>query len=382
VPHGVRHRILAALLIAPLASLILVAFVAPLALLLWRAIDNTELSDALPQSARLLREWDGRALPPAATQRLVAHELAGAAGGDAFGRLTRRANFELSGMRALLLRTARAGGADPVTIDDRWTTPEPWLVLRHLAAPATPSYLLRAIDFSRTPDGTIAVAEEPVFLNILARTLEISALVAALCVGLGWPLAFFIARLPPARARVWLALAMIPFWTSVLVRTAAWLVLLAREGPVNGLLLTLGVVQAPVQLVFTRLAVVVAMVHMMLPFAILAIHAALARTDPWLSRAAASLGARPLRRVWSVHLPASLPGIAAGFVTVFVVSAGFYVTPALIGGPSDQMMAGQISFFVNQTVNFGMAASLAVLLLALVFVSLAALRRLAPEVAR
>jgi putative spermidine/putrescine transport system permease protein len=375
-------RPLAAALVAPLACLIGLAFVAPLVLLLWRAIDNADMAAALPQSAALLREWDGRALPPPAVQRVVADELAAAAGGDAFGRFTRRANFERTGMRTLLLRTARGGGAGLAAIDERWGTPEPWLVLRHLAAPATPSYLLRAIDLSRAPDGTVVRADEPVFLTILLRTLQVSALVAALCVLLGWPLAFHIARLPPARARLWLALAMIPFWTSVLVRTAAWLVLLAREGPVNALLLALGLVEAPVQLVFTRLAVVVAMVHMMLPFAILAIHAALARSDPWLSRAAASLGAGPLRRVWSVHLPASLPGIAAGFVTVFVVSAGFYVTPALIGGPADQMMAGQISFFVNQTVNFGMAAALAVLLLALVFVSLAALRRLAPSVAR
>jgi putative spermidine/putrescine transport system permease protein len=373
-----RHRGLAAALVAPLAALVLLAFIAPLALLLWRAIDNAELAEALPQSASLLREWDGAGLPPAAVQRVFVQELAGAAGGDSFGRLTRRANFELSGMRTLLLRTARAGAlADP-----QWQAEEPWLVLRQLSRPLTGSYLLRALDLSSTPDGGVARAEEPVFLNILLRTMGISALVAGLCVALGWPLAFFIARLPPGRARLWLALAMIPFWTSVLVRTAAWFVLLARDGPANAALLALGFVDAPVQLIFTRFAVVVAMVHMMLPFAILAIHASLSRSDPWLSRAAASLGAAPLRRVWSVHLPASLPGVAAGFVTVFVVSAGFYVTPALLGGPSDQMMASAISFFVNQTVNFGMAAALALLLLLLVGVSLALLRRLAPQVVR
>jgi putative spermidine/putrescine transport system permease protein len=377
-----RHRALAAALVAPLAALVMLAFVVPLALLLWRAIENAELSDALPQSARLLREWDGRDLPPAATQRLFAHEISGATGGDAFGRLTRRANFELSGMRTLLLRTARSADQPLAGIDPRWATPDPWLVLRHLSHLATPSFLLRAVDLARAPDGTIAPAEEPVFLNILGRTLGISALVAALCVLLGWPLAFFIARLPPARARFWLALAMIPFWTSVLVRTAAWFVLLAREGPVNAALVALHLVEAPVQLIFTRFAVVVAMVHMMLPFAILAIHASLSRSDPWLSRAAASLGAAPMRRVWSVHLPASLPGIAAGFVTVFVVSAGFYVTPALVGGPSDQMMASAISFFVNQAVNFGMAAALAVLLLLLVAASLVLLRRAAPQLVR
>lgn len=368
-------------LVAPLAALILLGFAAPLGLLLWRAVDNSELVEALPRTATLLRQWDGQGLPPAATRRVFAGEIAGATGGDSFGRLTRRANFELSGMRALLLRTARSNGEDPLRADPRWATPEPWRVLRNLARPLTASFLLHALDLAETPDGRLVRADEPVFLSILLRTLGVSALVGMLCVALGWPLAFRIARLPPARARAWLALAMIPFWTSVLVRTAAWMVLLAREGPINAALVALGIVEAPVQLVFTRIAVVLAMVHMLLPFAILTIHAALSRSDPWLARAAASLGARPLRRLWSVHLPASLPGIAAGFVTVFVVSAGLYVTPALIGGPGDQMVASFISFFVNQAVNFGMAAALAVLLLALVFLGLVVLHRIVPRAA-
>ena len=119
-----RHRGLAAALVAPLAALVLLAFIAPLALLLWRAIDNAELAEALPQSASLLREWDGAGLPPAAVQRVFVQELAGAAGGDSFGRLTRRANFELSGMRTLLLRTARAADAPLAETDPRWATAE------------------------------------------------------------------------------------------------------------------------------------------------------------------------------------------------------------------------------------------------------------------
>lgn len=379
-----RHRGLAAALVAPLVALIGLVFVAPLGLLLWRAVENAEMAAALPESTAAFRAWDGAGLPPETLREAFARELAASAGNEDFGRFTRRANFELTGMRTLLLRTARAGGRDPVEVDPRWTEPAPWQVLRHLAQPATHSYLLRAVDLARTPSGAIVAADagEGVFLPMLLRTLGISALVAALCVVLGWPLAFHIARLPPARARLWLAFAMVPFWTSVLVRTAAWLVLLAREGPVNAALVALGIVPAPVQLVFTRLAVVLAMVHMMLPFAVLAIHAALSRADPSLSRAAASLGAGPWRRLSSVHWPASLPGVAAGFITVFVVSAGFYVTPALVGGPGDQMVASFISFFVNQTVNFGMAAALALLLLVLVAASLALLRRLSPAGAR
>lgn len=347
----------------------------PIALLLWRAVDNAELRDAMPQTAAALRAWDGQGAAPDHVRGIMLVELPFAAGSDAFGRLTRRANFERTGMRGQLLRVARTQ-----TFDETWDAPEPWQVLRHLAAPATPSYLLRAVDLSRAPDGAITLAEpdERVFRKLFARTLGTAALVAAISVLLAWPLAFHISRLKPRAAETWLALAMIPFWTSVLVRTAAWFVLLQREGPINAAMLALGIIDAPVQLIFTRLAVVLAMAQMMLPFALLPIHAVLKRADPALGRAAASLGAGAFRRLVFVHIPLSLPGVAAGFVTVFTVSAGFYVTPALVGGPGDQMLASFISFFVNQTVNFGMAAALAALLLGLVFLCLLLLRRAAP----
>ena len=369
------RRALPTLLVAPLAVLTLLAFVVPIALLFWRAVDNSELASALPETASALRAWDGRGMPPETVRATLLAELPGAVGSDGFGQLTRRANFERTGMRGQMLRAART-----VTLDASWDAPEPWLVLRHLAGPVTPSYFLRAIDLARAPDGAIAraVEDERVFAKLFARTLGVAALVAALAVLLAWPLAFHIVRLPPRRGEAWLALAMIPFWTSVLVRTAAWFVLLQREGPVNAALLAFGFIDAPVQLIFTRLAVVLAMTQMMLPFALLPIHAVLKRADPALDRAAASLGAGAARRLLAVHLPLSLPGVAAGFVTVFTVSAGFYVTPALVGGPGDQMLASFISFFVNQTVNFGMAAALAMLLLGLVFLSLLLLRRAVP----
>ncbi len=355
----------------------MLAFVVPIALLFWRAVDNSEMASTLPETARALRAWDGRGMPPAIVRSTLLAELPRAAGSDGFGQLTRRANFERTGMRGQMLRVARTGA-----LDASWDSPEPWQVLRHLAGPATPSYFLRALDLARSPDGTITRAEEGerVFAKLFARTLGMAALVAALAVLLAWPLAFHIVRLPPRRAEAWLALAMIPFWTSVLVRTAAWFVLLQREGPVNAAMLVFGFIDAPVQLIFTRLAVVLAMTQMMLPFALLPIHAVLKRADPALDRAAASLGAGAARRLVAVHIPLSLPGVAAGFVTVFTVSTGFYVTPALVGGPGDQMLASFISFFVNQTVNFGMAAALAVLLLGLVFISLVLLRRVAPLV--
>lgn len=373
-----NRRGLPILLVAPLAVMTLLAFVVPIALLFWRAIDNTEMASALPETAAALRAWDGRGMPPQPVRAIMLAELPRAAGSDSFGQLTRRANFERTGMRGQMLRAARSGA-----LDASWDAPEPWQVLRHLAGPITPSYFLRAMDLARAPDGAIVWAEEGerVFAKLFARTLGMAGLVAALAVLLAWPLAFHIARLPPRRGEAWLALAMIPFWTSVLVRTAAWFVLLQREGPVNAALLAFGFIDTPVQLIFTRLAVVLAMTQMMLPFALLPIHAVLKRADPALDRAAASLGAGATRRLLAVHLPLSLPGVAAGFVTVFTVSAGFYVTPALVGGPGDQMLASFISFFVNQTVNFGMAAALAVLLLGLVFISLLLLRRAAPMIA-
>ncbi len=194
-------------------------------------------------------------------------------------------------------------------------------------------------------------------------TLRISLVTTLAALLLGYPVAYCLARLPPARANLLLILVLIPFWTSILVRTYAWMVLLGRDGVINRLLIALGVIDAPLRLLNTTFAVYVAMVHVLLPFMILPLFATLRGIDPQLLRAAASLGARPAAAFRQVLLPLSLPGVFAGCLLVFILALGFFITPALVGGPRDLMIAILIDQQV-EILHWPFASALATVLLA------------------
>lgn len=349
------------------------------------AVTDREMAATLPRTRAVLAAWDGQGLPPEEAFAAIAQELAAALEEQRIGEVAQRLNFERTGMRSLLLRTARAGPrltapyAEALpALDPRWGEAESWALLRRAAGPVTSLYLLRAIDLTRTPQGEVrAVApEEAVFRTVFLRTIGIALAVTLLCVLLGVPVAATIARLAPPWSTLALALVLIPFWSSVLARSTAWFVLLQQEGPVNQALLAAGLVEAPLQLVGTRFAVLLAMVHVLLPFAILPMHSVMVRLDPALLRAAASLGAGSFLRFWRVWLPLSLPGVLAGAAMVFLLALGYFITPALVGGERDQLVAWFIAQFVNRDVNWGMAAALALYLLAIAAATLALARLL------
>ena len=382
-----RSNGLAAALIAPLLILVVASFVVPLAVTLYTAIGNPEVRETLPRTAAALRAWDARGLPSEDAFAAIASELAQAQEGQSIGQLSRRLNFEQLGMRALLLKTARAKTdlAPPykealVALDPRWGESETWQLLQRNVHAVTPLFLLRSLDLSVASDGSVVEApkEESVFRALFARTFVISFWVTVLCVVMGYPVAYTLSTLPPRWANAGMALVLVPFWTSILVRTTAWFILLQKEGPVNALLQSLHIVDAPLALIFTRFAVYVAMVHVLLPFVILPLYSVMKGIDPVYMRAAASLGAPGWKRFARVYLPMTMPGVAAGALMVFMLSVGFYVTPALVGGPDDQMVSYFIAFFTNQTINWGMAAALAFLLLAMTAVIVAVARLVVP----
>ena len=332
------------------------------------------MTRTLPQTRAALTAWDGTGLPPEPAFAAVAHELATALEEQRIGELAARLNFERTGSRGLLLRTARAGTRltapyrDSLpALDARWGDPETWLMFQRASGPATSLYLLRALDLTRTPRGeVVAVApDEAVFRTVFLRTLGVSVVVTLICVVLAYPTAAFIARLRPPWSAVALTLVLVPFWSSVLVRSTAWFVLLQREGPINGALLSLGFVDAPLQLAGTRFAVILATVHVLLPFAVLPMHSVMSRMDRSYLRAASSLGANGAQSFLRVWLPLSLPGVLAGAAMVFLLAVGFYITPALVGGERDQLIAWFIAVFLNRDVNWGLSAALSLYLLAM-----------------
>jgi putative spermidine/putrescine transport system permease protein len=253
-------------------------------------------------------------------------------------------------------------------IDARWAEPRTWQAIRRAASAWTDFYFLAAFDLKRGADDTVVQVPEDqrLYRDVLQRSLWISLSVTALCLLIAYPISFTMSTLSPGLANMALMLVLLPFWTSVLVRTSAWLVLLQKEGLINGTLLSIGLISTPQSLIFNRFGVILALSHVLLPYMVLTLYAVMKGIDPQYVRSARSLGADPWQAFQRVYLPQVLPGIAAGCLLVFILAVGSYVTPALVGGRHDQMIAYFIAFNVNQTVNWGLAAALSTLLLAVI----------------
>ncbi|WP_378942532.1 ABC transporter permease [Mesorhizobium sp. ANAO-SY3R2] len=211
---------------------------------------------------------------------------------------------------------------------------------------------------SPTLDNYARVVTNPIYALVLARTAWISLLVTVLAVVLGFPVAYFMTRVNGAVAALVAACVLLPFWSSVLVRTAAWAVLLQREGVINTILLWLGVTSEPLRLLYTQGAVVIAMTHVLLPFMILPIYGALRNIPDDYMRAASVLGAGRFRAFAEVMLPLSLPGVWSGSILVFLTALGFFVTPALLGSPQEMMIATLVSQQVREVLDWPFAAAL------------------------
>ncbi|OYX41920.1 MAG: ABC transporter permease [Rhodobacterales bacterium 32-67-9] len=201
------------------------------------------------------------------------------------------------------------------------------------------------------------------YLRIFRTTFEVSFLTTGLCILIGYPLAYFIAGLPNRIANLCLITVLLPFWTSLLVRTYAWLVLLQKRGLVNEWAISLGLWEEPIKIVHNMTGTLIGMVHIMLPFLILPVYGAMRAIDRDLMKAAANLGASPRRAFWTVFFPLTLPGLFAGSLMVFILSLGFFVTPAVLGGGKVIMVSMQIVRNIELFVNWGAASALGVVLL-------------------
>jgi len=368
-----REQLRAAALVLPLFLFLVACFVVPIGAMLSRGVIDTDIARFLPGVTAALKSWDGRELPQESAFAALVDDIHAAREAGTLASAATRLNYDVPGFRTLLFGTGRQlpaalrGSARDalIAIDPKWGERETWAAMRRAGGPATDFYLLGALDLRRDADGSITGSppEQRVFRAVLGRTLWIAAMVTLMCLLLGYPVAYVIAAQPPGRAAVLLFLVLLPFWTSLLVRTLAWVVLLQKEGVLNSLLLSLGIVNEPLKMIFNRFAVYVAMVHVLLPFMVLPLYSVMRAIPPSYVRAASSLGARPFTAFRRVYLPQTLPGIGAGCLMVFIQALGYYITPALVGGADDQMISYFIAFYASRTVNWGMAAALSIMLL-------------------
>ncbi|MDP6704800.1 MAG: ABC transporter permease [Alphaproteobacteria bacterium] len=367
-----RRKFRAYGLIAPLFVFLVAFFLVPIGSVLYFSVSNPEVVTMLPRVTAALGDWDGREIPGEPVFAALAEDLKLGYADKTLPKVSLRLNYEVSGFRSLLMRSGRkAKGFEApfkealLARDKRWGELIYWRTLKGNDSRFTLHYLLQAIDLDLQWDGSIqrAPPDQQIYIDNLIRTLWIALVVTLACILLGYPVAFMIATAPPRLAKLLILLVLLPFWTSLLVRTAAWVIVLQKAGIVNDALIGLGLVEEPLALIFNRTGVYIAMVHILLPFMILPLFSVMKGIPGDHVRAAASLGAKPWAAFLSVYFPQTLPGLAAGCLLVYVIALGFYITPMLIGGGSDQMLAYLIAEFATNTANWGLAGALAMVLL-------------------
>ena len=218
------------------------------------------------------------------------------------------------------------------------------------------------------------VFERAIYLKVLGNTFRIALIATAVCVVLGYPLAYWMRGLSPGRQLIALALVVLPFWVSILVRTYAWIVILGNDGLVNRMLEGLGLIHAPVSFLYNQFGVVLGTANVLLPFLILPLFAAMLKVDDRLLQAAASLGASDRTVFWRVFFPLTLPSLAAGAILVFILTLGFFITPAILGGGRVPMIANMLDLLINRLPRWELAAAISTLLLIITLVCYAAYR--------
>jgi putative spermidine/putrescine transport system permease protein len=384
-----RGHLWAYALIAPLFIFVALSFLLPLGTVLLNSVYDPIVPDNLARTVRALDAWNGprSEVPPEPVFAALALDLKDAAQEQKAGSIANRLNIEESGLRTIFMRAARrvaSQGEGPwapffEAADPAWMQPAIWGTIRNLSSPTHSLFFLSALDARRLPDGSILAQPEDqrIHVTIYLRTLGVALTVTLMCILLGFPLAYLLAHLRDKTANLLLILVLLPFWTSLLVRTTAWMVVLQKEGVINSLLQAVGLIAEPLPLVFNRFGVVAAMTHILLPFMILPMYSVMRQIPPSYVRAARSLGASPTTAFLRVYLPQCVPGVGAGALLVFILALGYYITPALLGGSTDQMISYFVADNMGRSLNWGLASALAAILLGAVLVLYALYDRIA-----
>ena len=377
-----RERLKALALVLPLFAFIIFSFVLPILLMLYNAVYDPDVAENMPQTVVALKGWDGKDLPSEEVFAAFVADMKLAQTNKQAALIGKRLNYEMSGIRSKVVATGRKVGAleqppyrdGVIAIDKVWANPETWATIKRSSSNYTPFYILSMLDLRQSPDGSVeqVPADRAIYKSILVRTLGISLLVTVLTLVLGYPVAYLLATSPQKTASILMIFVLLPFWTSLLVRTTAWMVLMTDGGVFAGLmhftgitwfLNLVGVLNGEPQLFKTRFATIVAMTHIQLPFTLLPIYSVMKTISPNYMRAAKSLGGTPFYSFLRVYMPQTLPGVAAGCLLTFILCLGYYITPAIVGGPTDQMVSGFIERAINSENNWGKASALGVILL-------------------
>ncbi len=372
--HGIKSRIRPISLALPLVAFIAITFLMPLGNMIKESVYDAEVADALPNTMRLLNNWDGVELPTEEVFRALAEEIVVLQENRTLGKIGLRVNRVVSGTRSVWGKTARrVKGIETddmittmVEIDDRWSDLMLWQGIKKAGQRYSAKNYLQAVDLTRGEDGSISRIDEGrrVYNTLYVRTLYVATVVTLLCLVIGYPIAYAIAHTPPTLSKILLLCVLVPFWTSLLARATSWIVLLQSQGVINDFLVWIRIIpdDGRLSLIYNMTGTLIAMTQNLLPFVVLPTYAVLSSIPPTYMRAAASLGANPVQAFLRVYWPQSLPGVASGCLLVFILSIGFFITPAIVGGTDGQLISNMIAYHID-TNHWGLAAAISVIVL-------------------
>jgi|TARA_B100001964_G_scaffold22846_1_gene22937 putative spermidine/putrescine transport system permease protein len=370
-----KNKIKAFLLVSPLLFFLIIAYVSPILGMLFTSIDDRMVTNMLPKTFKVMKQWNGKDLPSEKVFEAFYQDFKILVEENRHGKLATQMNYEKNGFKSILKKLRRKmekfeeGNYKEqiMSVHKRWADVEYWRALKRRSPSYTYSKYLKGVDmYENEKSQIVQVPEDRRIYKILwLRTLEIAFFVTLFCFLMAYPIAHLLATLPMKYSNLLMICVLLPFWTSLLVRTASWMILLQQQGIVNDFLVWIGIVandNRPVMM-YNKIGTYVAMTQILLPFMVLPLYSVMKTISPSLMRAGKSLGGTPFITFWKVYFPLTIPGIGAGCLLVFILAIGYYITPELVGGASGNLISNQIAYHMKHTLDWSFASAMGLMLL-------------------
>ena len=369
-----KNKIRALFLVLPLALFITVTFVIPIISMLTRSVDDKQINTVFPKTFEIFKQWDQKELPSEEMYASIFNEIMTAEKWQ-IGKASTRMNYSKSGWKSLIKKSKRKFKKieegpykeQMIAIDKKWADMEYWKALGQMVDPITFGYYLNAVDLKY--DSNKKIVQQPekrrIYNYTWYKTIKISVLVTLFCLILGYPIAHLLATLPLKLSNLLMIFVLLPFWTSLLVRTVSWIVILMQNGIFNNILVWAGIVSDDnrIQLIYNETGTLIAMTQILLPFMVLPLYSVMKTIPPSYMRAALNLGAQPMHAFYRIYMPQTVPGISAGGLLVFVLAIGYFITPELVGGSDGQLIGHWIAYHLKSSLNWGLCSALGTILL-------------------
>ena len=373
------NKIRALVLVLPLTLFIIITFVIPILSMLLRSVDDKQINTVFPKTFKIYEQWDQKELPTEEMYATLFNEVM-TADKRQIGKASTRMNYSQSGWKSLIKKSKRKFKKikegpykeKMIAIDKRWGKMEFWQAMGQMVDPYTAGYYLNAVDLKY--DSNRKIVQQPkkrrIYNHTWIKTFKVSILVTLFCLILGYPIAHLLATLPLKYSNLLMIFVLLPFWTSLLVRTVSWIIILMKKGVFNSILVWAGIIadENRMQLIYNETGTLIAMTQILLPFMVLPLYSVMKTIPPSYMRAALNLGAQPMHAFYRIYMPQTVPGISAGGLLVFVLAIGYFITPELVGGSDGLLIGHFIAFHLKTTLNWGLCAALGAILLAVMLV--------------